>query len=349
MKISSAPSLRTVPASAARGLVEALDEIDGDVSGALMRSGLSQLNINNYGEISRHSFAKLSHECVLAFHYHNCRLVPHRRFPVSSFRLMCLSMLACPTLTIAADAAIEFQRVAFSGRPRIELFVEGDVARLVMGRDTPGRSVGDLLVAMFGLAAFHRLFGWLIGERIQLHRVTLSFSPAPEQEVFNELLQLQPDFDMEEDSIEFSASHLDLPIIRTYSELDALLALFPFDLLPPDYDAGGFGDRVRAAISSALSRGDGVPDQKRLAVMFGLTTPTLRRWLADEGTSLRMLQRDCMQQFTTNLLSSSGLSIKEIASRSGFSDVATFRRAFKTWLGMSPAEYRRTCGEQRLI
>ena len=40
------------------------------------------------------------------------------------------------------------------------------------------------------------------------------------------------------------------------------------------------------------------------------------------------------------LLASPGLSIKTVAERLGYSNVANFSRAFQRWTGMSPGEHR---------
>jgi AraC-like DNA-binding protein len=40
------------------------------------------------------------------------------------------------------------------------------------------------------------------------------------------------------------------------------------------------------------------------------------------------------------LLRSSGLSVKDVAQRLGYSDVANFMRAFKRWTGQTPGAFR---------
>lgn len=62
--------------------------------------------------------------------------------------------------------------------------------------------------------------------------------------------------------------------------------LFPFDLLPPDYDSQSPPRGNRSATSAAPTRRESPPALDRLANMFGLSVATFRRRMAQERTSL---------------------------------------------------------------
>ncbi len=325
-------------------LLKALENIGGDGEAALRRAGLGYLIADvRRGliiDLPRSLFARFAQECVLAFEQHGCARDRRPRFPVARLRMLCLVMLACPTLHIAVQAAIEFHSMVMNDRRMLELTIASDTATLYMDIPMRERSVGDLLVTMYGLTAFHRLFGWLTGGEIQLTRVTLAYRASLEQSAFNDLLQLEPEFGRSRDSISFPASCLARPVIRTYAELQNLFALFPFDLLPPDYGSTALAHQTGAAVKSAILRREGVPDLPQLARMFGLSIATFRRRLQAEGTSLIKLRREKRFEIAVDLLSRSRLSIKEIATRLHFNDTATFRRAFRSWTGRSPAAFR---------
>lgn len=335
---------QTIPMGAVAVLVEALDAIDGDVDSALSAAGLSAcrklIEEGRQGEVPRVAFARLAQDCVLAFHYHACRRDALRPHPVRNFRLMCISLLACPNLRTAIQVAGQFQHMALDGHGRLEMKVDGNAATLILDTGIMGRQVGDMLVIMFGLASFHRMFGWLTHEEIQLDRVMLNFPAANECPAFNDLLQMEPEFDFPFNGFQFPAYYLERPVVRTYDELSSLFALFPFDLLPPDYDSQSLSDRTVAATSTALSRGERPPNLGQLANMFGLTIATFRRRIAEEGSSLMEIRHDCRSQLAMRLLAESRLTVKEIAYRVQFNDVAAFRRAFRGWTGQSPHSFR---------
>ncbi|WP_040716951.1 AraC family transcriptional regulator [Caenibius tardaugens] len=335
---------RTVPAEAVAVLLEALDAIGGDVDAALKAAGL---RVRQSGtrtvfrrEIDRVIFARLAQECVLAFHYHACRRDGLKPLPVRNLRLMCLAMLACPNLRIAIETAGQFQHMALDGRGRTELIVDGQVATFVLDTGLRGRQVGDMLIMLYGLAMFHRIFGWFIHEEIQPDQVLLAFPEATSQPAFRELFELDPEFDQPFNGFRFPARILDRPIERTFEELSDLFALFPFDLLPPDYENQTLVERTSAATYAALSRNMPPPALAQLADMFGLSTPTFRRRLQAENDCMTAIRNRCRQQLAERLLIDGTDTVKEIAFRLQFSDVAAFRRAFRAWTGLSPQAFR---------
>lgn len=335
---------RTVPASAARILIQALEQIHGDTATALTKSRLQDewpLILDGLQhDILRSSFAALAKECVLAFHLHACRRDSLPPLPLNNFRLMCTALLACPTLRTAIDVSSDFQDIALGGVNKLERSIIGDQFTLSLNTQVRGQQVGDMLVAMFGLAAFHRLLGWLARAAIPLMRVQLRFPPMPEQSAFNELLHLEPEFDRPSNSISFPSRYLDLPIVRKYHEIEQLFALFPFDLHPPEYDHPTLAERSRAAIAAALDRGESPPTMARLADMFGMSISSFRRRMRDEDASLLAIRNLCRKNLAIDLVERSSQTMKEIAYRACFSDVSTFRRAFKLWTGTSPQQHR---------
>lgn len=336
---------RTVPAEAVAVLLDALEAIGGDVDHALQSAGLqSRQKMARSGglqEIGRATFARLSQECVLAFHYHACRRDALKPLPVPDLRVMCLAMLACPNLRIAIETAGQFHRIAHDGRGRAELTIDGGMATFLLDTGLRGRQVGDMLVMLYGLAMFHRIFGWFTHEEIQLARVQLQFPESTAQPAFWELFALDPEFDQPFNAISFPAYFLDRPIVRTFDELSDLFTLFPFDLLPPDYDSQSLVERTRAATYAALSRNENPPDLSQLANMFGLSIPTYRRRLQGEGEGVMEIRNQCRKELAERLLIDGEQTVKEIAFRLQFGDVAAFRRAFRGWTGQSPQAFRK--------
>ncbi|SEQ30581.1 AraC-type DNA-binding protein [Solimonas aquatica] len=82
------------------------------------------------------------------------------------------------------------------------------------------------------------------------------------------------------------------------------------------------------------------PDAGRIAEFFGLAERSLRRRLAQEGSSLRGLVASARQNKAQQLLRHSELSVEAIAERLGYSEPAAFIHAFERWTGMSPSRYR---------
>jgi len=86
---------------------------------------------------------------------------------------------------------------------------------------------------------------------------------------------------------------------------------------------------------------DAMPAIDDLAAELHMSTRTLRRQLAAEGTSYRELRNDVGKALAIELLEVVGLSVTEVARRLGYSDAAAFSHAFHRWTGRAASDFRR--------
>ena len=82
--------------------------------------------------------------------------------------------------------------------------------------------------------------------------------------------------------------------------------------------------------------------QKELSISLNVTPRTLRRRLKEMGTTYKTMQADVRKLISEQLVGESIQPITEIALLIGFSDTSAFTKAFKTWFGVCPTQYRRT-------
>jgi AraC-like DNA-binding protein len=81
------------------------------------------------------------------------------------------------------------------------------------------------------------------------------------------------------------------------------------------------------------------PSESTIAQRLCLSTRNLQLQLAQEGTSYKALLNQARQGLARSYLQQRKHSIKEIAFLLGFSDAATFTRAFRRWTGQSPGRF----------
>ena len=67
---------------------------------------------------------------------------------------------------------------------------------------------------------------------------------------------------------------------------------------------------------------------------------TLKRRLAEENTTFSAIRDDVRRQRALLLLDDRRLSIGEVATRLGYTELPNFTRAFRKWTGVTPAAYR---------
>ncbi|WP_018177093.1 AraC family transcriptional regulator [Jongsikchunia kroppenstedtii] len=100
--------------------------------------------------------------------------------------------------------------------------------------------------------------------------------------------------------------------------------------------ADSFSDHVRHLLSLNPSRANSAWVAAELAV----STSTLKRHLAAEGTTLRELRKAVLCDRAMVRLLDPTVSITSVATELGFCDVTSFSHAFTRWTGRSPRHYR---------
>ena len=86
------------------------------------------------------------------------------------------------------------------------------------------------------------------------------------------------------------------------------------------------------------------PLQRELAGMVNISERTLRRRLERQDTSYRALRDGTRFERARDLLANSDMTVAQVAELVGYSDARAFRRAFKRWAGLLPAEFRASVG-----
>jgi AraC-like DNA-binding protein len=103
--------------------------------------------------------------------------------------------------------------------------------------------------------------------------------------------------------------------------------------------AANFAPKVHRALRLRTGPGAGMA---AVASSLNMTDRTLRRHLAEEGTSFSAIADQVRYSLAAQQLQRSDLSIEDVAELTGFSDPANFRRAFLRWTGMTPARFRQS-------
>lgn len=99
---------------------------------------------------------------------------------------------------------------------------------------------------------------------------------------------------------------------------------------------------ITALVRTKLFRDSGsFPTLSDIAGELDMHPRTLRRRLADEGTSFRDLLNEARSAVAVDLLCNVGLTVDEVSRRLGYTEVSTFSHAFKRWYGVAPSGYSR--------
>ncbi|HEX4337767.1 MAG TPA: AraC family transcriptional regulator [Polyangiaceae bacterium] len=122
-----------------------------------------------------------------------------------------------------------------------------------------------------------------------------------------------------------------------------------------DPSAGAIAERYCAAEAARVNPTVGLLAEVRKVLVRGLaprptledvarelrtSSRSLRRGLQEMGTSFRTLLDEAAKVRAEELVRRHSDKLEHVATELGFSDVRTFRRAFKRWTGHSPAAFR---------
>lgn len=97
---------------------------------------------------------------------------------------------------------------------------------------------------------------------------------------------------------------------------------------------------AKDAIAQSLN--EGTPRMDDIAKGLGLSARSFHRRLSEQGLSFQTLTEETRRELAEGLLRDAQYSLAEVAFLTGFAEQSSFTRAFKRWLGTTPARYRKS-------
>ncbi len=138
----------------------------------------------------------------------------------------------------------------------------------------------------------------------------------------------------------FSSEDMEVPFV---SHNDAMWSYFEPELgrrLAELEADESFSARVRSALVEALPAGECSADD--IARRLGVSRRTLQRRLSEEGTTFQKQLNHTRELLAKHYLSTTVMGTDEIAYLLGYLELNSFLRAFSSWCGESPSEWRKS-------
>ncbi len=171
----------------------------------------------------------------------------------------------------------------------------------------------------------------------RLKALHFAHPPFSSREDYEQRLGLPVRFDMPHNELRFDLAVLELPLAthnpyRFEVMMEALR-------LSEERNKPDAVWHVETTIDACLARGNVSVDA--VARRLGRSSRALRRQLAQHGTGMRTLIRDARRRYAKRLLADPNLGLEQVSAQLGYSDARAFRRAFRGWASVSPAEFRK--------
>lgn len=249
-------------------------------------------------------------------------------------------LMSCETLREAAAQADRFAPLV-GGGGRFAARPEGaDIRLLYMPFDPDWPCRRHRVEAV--LTATLTFTRWLCGRTIAPQSVRFRHAAPDGIAEYRRVFVAPVEFDAEDDSLLLAADTLALPVRQASPALKGMLADYAGRALARLGDATDDDLRMRLAdcIRGLLADGD-PPSIDAAAAALGMTARTLQRRLTQRGTGFQAEVAALRCAMAKDLLRDPSRSMAAVAARLGFADVANFHRAFKTWTGATPAQWRR--------
>jgi len=258
-----------------------------------------------------------------------------RRLPWGSYGMLVRASLTAPNLGVALarwcrhhNLLTDDIRLTLStsnGKAHIELHEAHDL------KDLREFCTVSVLRNALGVAC------WLTDSRIPLSATDLQFAPPPHADSYRVLFDGPVRFEAPHSQLSFDAGYLQLPIRRDEAALQRMLQRALLLTVRPYRRDRLLIEKVRQTLAEHPEHSRNADD---LAAWLNLSPRTLHRQLKEEGASLQALKDAVRRDMASDLLLRSTRPIKQVAAEVGFQNEKSFMRAFKSWTGLTPDEFR---------
>jgi AraC-like DNA-binding protein len=253
------------------------------------------------------------------------------RYHISSYGVWGFAMMSSPSLRAAVELGQRLLSLSFAF-VRLELLEGPDSAELRVDTEEIPEGPRQFLLER-DLVAARQLLNELCAAPIPLLSASFSCARPAHAGLLQEVFGCPLHFDAAHTGMRFSSAVLDLPLPQANAATVQTCEQLCRDLLAQRRQRTGVAAQVRQRL---LRSDDAFPGLEQVAEEFGMTSRTLRRHLASEGTSFRSLRDECRELLAEQLLGQLRLSVEDVAARLGYAEASSFIIAFRRWKGMTP-------------
>ncbi|TQM31649.1 AraC family transcriptional regulator [Nocardia bhagyanarayanae] len=262
------------------------------------------------------------------------------RTHVTTYGALGLALLSSPTVRSAMDLLMRYIRMTTTFARTRHVYQDDTLLLYADDRDVPPRLRGfllerDVAVLLTNWTAVYHAPAPILGGQV-------AWGLRPRLQPILDRYGLTATDGAGPHLVVFDTAGFDDPLPQASPLTAALFEEQCAHLLRRRGLAKGIAGSVREVL---LHRLGGRVSQEDVAAALHMSLRTMRRRLADEGTSYRSLCSETYGNLAEELLAT-GLTVEDVAYRMGYSGAPSFSNAFKQWRGVSPGRFARAAAER---
>ena len=256
------------------------------------------------------------------------------RYHVTTFGILGYAFISSPTVLAAVNVALRYLDLSFTfSIPRASL--ADDRALIELDDSALPTPVARFLVER-DLAAIHTVIGELLPGGVPLLAVDFAFPEPSDVTGHERVFGQRPRFGRPTTVATYDSAFLHRPLPQADPHTVAACEAQCREIVTRRRARAGIAHEVRGLLSKPGAIGVGMD---HVARELAISTRTLRRRLAESGTSFQELLDEVREVLAQELLAT--LAVEDVALRLGYAEASSFIHAFKRWTGVTPAAYAR--------
>ena len=319
------------------GMISGLEGREIDLDGYLSQVGIDPKALRTLGDrgVTPMQYVALFYaltndlkdECLGLF---------SRPFKPGSFALTAREGLSAPNLRGAIKRMSSTLNL-LQDDIHFSLQVNGDEAGMQMQTINPERPT-PVFAQETMIRVLWRLAAWLLNAPLSVNHFDFTYSEPSHRDVYQLVFPSSRIFEQPAFGFWFKASNLETPVSRDEPALRTFLTDAYTQIISPPRNFGVAGQKVRNCLMSNYPQWLTLTS---VAQKLHTSISTLQRDLNAEHTSFKWIKDDLRRDLAISRLSTSNVTLVQLANELGFSDSPTFQRAFKHWTGQPCGAYRR--------
>ncbi len=178
----------------------------------------------------------------------------------------------------------------------------------------------------------------LTGREPRFYEVWFKHNETSYIDEYKRIFKCRVLFNQIENKIIFTKEQLDCPLAKPDRYIQSIMKKHAETIKHSMIDKEYYECKVKNYIIRNLSSGK--VDNLTISNALNMDRTTLHRYLKKEGSSFSKILRDVRKEYAHQYLKQD-LNGNQIAYLLGFSESSAFQRAFKSWFGKNPGEYKK--------